>query len=267
MPIREQQHTVVFEPRFEGIPEVAHGGYLAGLMAKALGADGVEVRLRRPAATGRRLSLERGERGAELRDGETVLAVAAPAAPEIAVPPAVSAAEARAASLRFPGREEHPIPNCLVCGTGRAPGEGLQIFPGPVAGRRLVAALWTPGEELAEEDGTVAPELGSAALDCTQLWALIAHAPAGTRERAVTSELQLRLHRPLRAGVPHVVIGWPIERGRRAWLAGAAVLGPEGEPCLTGLQRAAIADWGVPLGWAGPDAGQNNENPSPRSER
>lgn len=259
MSIREQQRNVVFEPRFQGLPEVAHGGYLAGLMAQALGADGVAVRLRRPAATGRRLSLERSENGAELRDGEAVLAIATPGAPEIVVPPPVSAAEAREASLRFLARDLHPIPNCLVCGTDRAAGDGLRIFPGPVAGRRLVAALWTPGEEIADPDGTVAPGLGSAALDCTQLWALIAHAPPGTRERAVTSELQLRILAPLRAGAPHVVIGWPIERERRAWLAGAAVLGPEGEICLAGLQRAAITDWGVPLGWTEPDAGQNTD--------
>jgi len=261
MPIRQQDQTLVFAPRFEGLPEVAHGGYLAGVMATALGAEGVEVRLRRPAPTGRRLSLERcDQRGAALRDGETVLALATPAAPEIAVPPPVSAAEARAAAKRFLGREGHPIPRCLVCGTARAAGDGLRIFPGPVAGRRLVAAPWTPGEECVGADGGVAPELASAALDCTQLWALIAHAPAGTKERAVTSELQLRLLAPPRAGAPHVVIGWPIERGRRAWLAGAAVLGPDGEVCLAGLQRAAITDWGVPLGWTGPDAGQSNEH-------
>lgn len=268
MSIREQQRTVVVEHRFQGLPEVAHGGYLAGLMANALGADGVEVRLRRPAATGRRLSLEPGEHGAELRDGETVLALATPASPEIALPPPVSATEARSASRRFLGREGHPIPGCLVCGTKRAAGDGLRVFPGPVAGRRLVAAVWTPGEESLDGDGSVATELGSAALDCTQLWALIAHAPPGTRERAVTSELQLRLLAPLRAGAPHVVIGWPIERGRRAWLAGAAVLGPDGEVCLAGQQRAAITSWGVPLGFTGPDAKDENDNNNDvRSER
>ena len=254
MSIREQERTVVVDPRFQGLPEVVHGGYLAGLMANALGADGVEVRLRRPAATGRRLSLEHGEHGAELRDGETVLAVATPAAPAIAVPPPVSAAEATAASLRFLGRDGHPIPGCLVCGTDRAGGDGLHVFPGPVAGRRLVAAPWVPGAE-----GERATELGSAVLDCTQLWALIAHAPAGTQERAVTSELQLRLLAPVRAGAPHVAIGWPIERGRRAWLAGAAVFGPDGELCLAGRQKAAITSWGVPLGWTGPDAQQDNQ--------
>lgn len=262
MSIRQQDQTLVFEHRFQGLPEVAHGGYLAGLMANALGADGVKVKLRRPAATGRRLHLEPCEHGAELRDGETVLAVATPAAPAIAMPPAVSAAEAEAASLRFLGREEHPVPGCLVCGTDRAGGDGLRIFPGPVAGRRLVAALWVPGAEHADADGTVPSELGSAALDCAQLWALIAHAPPGTRERAVTAELQLQLGAPLRAGLPHLVIGWPVERGRRAWIAGAAVLGPDGETCMAGLQRAAITDWGVPLGWAGPGSGEDNEQTS-----
>ena len=241
MSIREQERTVVVDDRFQGLPEVAHGGYLAGMLLSTLGAEGVEVRLRRPVTTGRRLNLERCENGgAELRDGETVLAVAKTAAPAIAVPPSVSAAEAELAAERFLGRDAHPIPGCVVCGTERAAGDGMHLFPGPVAGRRLVAAPWVPPAE-------GATELGSAALDCTQLWALIAHAPAGTSERAVTAELQLRRAHPLRPGLPHVVIGWPLEFGSRAWLAGAAVIGPEGEVCLAGTQRAALTNWGVPL--------------------
>jgi hypothetical protein len=249
MSIREQERTLVVANRFQGLPEVAHGGYLAGLLAGALDADGIEVRLRRPVETGRQLSLERcAAGGAELRDGETVLATAAPATLAIDVPPPVSAAEAATAAQRFLGRDEHPIPGCVVCGTARAAGDGLRVFPGPVAGRRLVAAPWVPPAESDGGAGAGPVALGSAALDCTQLWALIAHAPAGTSERAVTAELSLQLASPLRPGEPHVVIGWPIERGRRAWVAGAAVLGPDGEVCLAGHQRAAVTNWGVPLG-------------------
>ena len=56
------------------------------------------------------------------------------------------------------------------------------------------------------------------------------------------------------AGEPHVVIGWPIGRDGRRWLAGAAILGPYGELCAAGRQTAAVVGgWGVPLGrdhWA-----------------
>ena len=250
MSISDAQRTVLIEDRFQGLPELAHGGYVAGLLASALGADGVEVRLRRPVPTGRPLTLERGPETsvAELLDGETLLAEAAPAAPTIEPPPPVSPLEAGAAARRFLGHERHPAPHCVVCGTERAAGDGLRIFPGPVAGRRLVAAPWVPAAAEADGEGRVGPELVSAAFDCTQLWALIAHAPPGTEDLVVTSGLELSLLRPVRAGQPHVLLGWPIGRQGRAWLAGAALFDLDGELCASGRQRAAITSWGLPLG-------------------
>jgi len=249
MSISDAQSTVLIEDRFRGLPEMAHGGYVAGLLASALGADRVEVRLRRPVPTGRRLALERGPGGtAELLDGETLLAEAAPAAPAIEPPPPVSPLEAGAAARRFLGHERHPAPRCVVCGLERAAGDGLRIFPGPVTGRRLVAAPWVPAAEEADGEGRVGPELVSAAFDCAQLWALIAHAPPGTEDLVVTSGLELSLLRPVRAGQPHVVLGWPIGRQGRAWMAGAALFDLDGELYAAGRQRAAITSWGLPLG-------------------
>lgn len=257
MSIRDAERTVLIEDRFQGLPGIAHGGYVAGLLASALGATEIEVRLRRPVPTGRRLPLEqRGHGTAELLDGEALLAEATPATPAIEPPPAVSALEADAASRRFLGHRHHPAPDCVVCGTERAPGDGLRIFPGPVAGRRLVAAPWVPApvgpEEAADAagDGRVGPELVSAAFDCVQLWALIAHAPPDTSDLVVTSALELSLLRPVAAGEPHVLVGWPIGREGWAWLAGAALFDGAGEPCAVGRQRAAIASWGLPLGTA-----------------
>jgi hypothetical protein len=108
---------------------------------------------------------------------------------------------------------------------------------------------------LAERAG--APrELVCAALDCPQLWALMVHAPATSRERVVTVVLETRIEQRVTAGEPHVVIAWPIGRDGRHRLAGAAILGPRGELCATGRQTAAVVDgWGVPLGrdhWAAP---------------
>jgi hypothetical protein len=51
------------------------------------------------------------------------------------------------------------------------------------------------------------------------------------------------------AGEPHVVMGWPIGRDGRRWLAGAAILAPDGSLCAAGRQTAAVvAGWGIPLG-------------------
>jgi hypothetical protein len=233
---------------YTGLPELAHGGYVAGLLAAALAADSARVRLRRPVPAGLRLRLERPAPGqAELHDGTDLLAEAAAADVLLHVPAPVGAAEARAASRRFPGAVHHPFPTCFVCGTEHE--TGLGVFPGPVSGRAMVAASWTPPAAHARRDGTLPPELVLAALDCPQLWALMVHAEPASSERVVTSVIEARFERPVRAGVPHVVMGWPVGRDGRRRLAGAAILGPDGGLCAAGRQTAVAVDgWGVPLG-------------------
>jgi hypothetical protein len=143
----EEQPTLI-DPRFVGLPDIAHGGYISGLMGGALGGHTAEVRLKRPVPPGRRLELPPADGElVELRDGETLLAEARPAQLDVDVPAPVSLAEADAASTRFPGFHHHLFPGCLVCGPERAVGDGLRIFPGPVAGRRLVAAPWVPSAD------------------------------------------------------------------------------------------------------------------------
>jgi hypothetical protein len=242
-----EEPPTVIDPRFAGMPDIAHGGYTSGLMAGALGGHTVEVRLKRPVRPGRRLELRRaaGEL-VELRDGDDLLAEARPAQLDIDVPAPVSLAQAEAASARFPGLHHHLFGECFVCGPDRAEGDGLRIFPGPVAGRRLVAAPWVPP---ADDAGQVPAELVWAAMDCPQLWALMVHAPASTPDSVVTAAMVTRIDHPVVAGEPHVVIAWPIAREGRKWLAGAAIFGPGGELRATGRQTAALVDgWGVPLG-------------------
>ena len=88
------------------------------------------------------------------------------------------AATARAAEATYPGLASHPFPTCFACGTGREPGDGLRIFPGPVGDRTAtrVAATWTPHPSVA--DGLArrrARDVGRAvtwaALDCVGGWA------------------------------------------------------------------------------------------------
>jgi hypothetical protein len=84
----------------------------------------------------------------------------------IGVPGTASLAEARAAAGRCPLFQGHPFPTCFSCGPDRAPGDGLQIFPGPLPGGDLWAAPWTPDPSVADQDGLVLPEVVWAALDC-----------------------------------------------------------------------------------------------------
>src|SRR5262249_41311125 len=114
------ERTIVVGGGFQGLPGIAHGGYVAGLLARALGSSGAEVRLRRPVQVDRRLCLERRNGAAVgLRDGETLLAEATLAEPSIQVPLPVSPAEAEAAAQRFLGFEGHAASCCFVCGTDR----------------------------------------------------------------------------------------------------------------------------------------------------
>jgi hypothetical protein len=246
---------LLIDAAYVGLPEIAHGGYVAGVLTAALATDSSRVRLRRAVPSARALRLERPGPGAvELHDGGGLLADGVEADVLLRIPERIAPAEARAASQRFPGMAHHPFPGCLCCGPEHA--RGLRIFPGPVSGRALVAAHWVPPEQLADDRGELPPELICAALDCPQLWALMVHAPATTSDRVVTTMLETRIEQRVAAGEPHVVIAWPIGRDGRRWLAGAALFGPSAELCAAGRQTAAVVGgWGVPLGrdhWAIP---------------
>src|SRR5215207_3205157 len=183
-----------------GIPGVAHGGYVAGLLTVALKTDASRVRLRRPVPVDRPLRIERDDEGASSLHGDGgLLGEAPPAEVLLQVPERVSWADAAAAADRFPGHRHHPFPGCLVCGTEHP--RGLHVQPGPVPGRELVAALWEPAESQAL-DGRLRPELVSAALDCAQLWALMVHAPPTTPDHVVTSTIETRLDGEVAAGEP-----------------------------------------------------------------
>src|SRR5262249_17731402 len=91
-----------------------------------------------------------------------------------------AARRATAAFPGFPGGAEHPFPNCFVCGTGRAAGDGLRLAAGPVPGAPdgLVAAPWTVDASLASGDGPAGRPLLWSALDCPSFWAPQAAAPS-----------------------------------------------------------------------------------------
>src|SRR5690606_34023609 len=132
------------------------------------------------------------------------------------------AAEARAG---YPWRHGHPWPSCFVCGTGRSPGDGLCIDPGPVSvggvlTEDLFATVWVPAEDLAGDDGLVAPEFVWSALDCPSGIAVLSRPGVGP---AVLGRLTAEQVAPVHAGRAYVVACWPISSEGRKHL-GAAVL-------------------------------------------
>ena len=130
----------------------------------------------------------------------------------------VDAATARAAEAAYPGLTAHPFPTCFSCGTGREPGDGLRIFPGPVAGgagrRDLDAATraWRrTGTSTRDATREVGHAVTWAALDCAGGWA----ADIGER-LMVLGTMTARLHSLPVIGEEHVVVGRGPRRVRPA---------------------------------------------------
>lgn len=216
--------TIVIEERFCGPPGMANGGYVSGILAQVF--DGpAEVTLRRPVPVERPLRLERLPDGrVALQDGEDLLAEARPASLDLETPPPPAYAEAEAASDRYPDREEHPLPRCFVCGPAREHEDGLQIFAGPVAGRRLVAAPWTPTASLADGSERVAPHFLWAALDCPGAFA----ADFDQGRPLLLGRITAAVERSVRPGEKCVVAGWQLEQSGRKYFTGTAIYSPSG---------------------------------------
>lgn len=206
---------IVIDPRFNGPPESANGGYTCGLLAAQVG-EPAEITLRAPPPLGRPLSFE-GER---LFDGEMLIAEARRADLELEAPAPVSFDEAVDASRGYPGFEEHAYPTCFVCGPARE--DGLRLFTGPT-NDGVFAAPWTPRE--------VSRELAWASLDCP--------GAIGVGWDGRGDWLLGRMHGRVDAlpeiGERCVVVSWPIGREGRKGFAGTVLYGEGGR--LLGLAR------------------------------
>jgi hypothetical protein len=222
--------TLVIEPRFNGPPGSANGGYTCGLVAELVGGE-AEVTLRRPPPLGRPLRVERNGADVRLLDGETLVAEGAPATVELELPTPPSIQEAESAARRYPGFGRHSFPTCLVCGPDRVPGDGLRIFAGPVDGRpELYAAPW-------DVPADVDRRLVWASLDCPGAIAV------GFPERGETllGRLAGRVDGVPEPGSRCVVIAWPLGEDGRKLHAGTALFSAAGE-----LLAQARAVWIVP---------------------
>ncbi|MDX1380633.1 MAG: hypothetical protein R3233_05905, partial [Xanthomonadales bacterium] len=146
-----------------------------------------------------------------------------PAAPP-PLPGPVPRSLAEAAVARYRGHDHHWYPRCFVCGPQRTEGDGLRIFAGPVDGRPGVAAPWVPAGDLGDEAGLVQPPFLWAALDCPGAYTF--ELPDG--QAMLLGELAAWILRPLRTGVPCVVVGIEESVDGRKHHTVTALHGPEG---------------------------------------
>jgi NAD(P)H-hydrate repair Nnr-like enzyme with NAD(P)H-hydrate epimerase domain len=227
--------------RFCGPPGSGNGGYVCGRIAAYL--DGqVTVTLRRPPPLATSMAVGRdGEGSVRIHHGRTLIAEAttlSPGSPALEIPGQVSMAEASTAAGRARYYSDPVFPTCFVCGTGRQPGDGLRIFPGPVAGRPLWAAPWTPDPSVARASGRVRPEVVWAALDCPSGIAAAEAADLAQDTAILLGRMSASLAALPVAGDRYRVIAWPGERDGRKLTAGSALLGPRGQ-----VLAAAAAVW------------------------
>ncbi len=217
--------------RFCGPPGSGNGGYVCGRIAAYL--DGpVTVTLRQPPPLATSMAVERdSDSSVRIRHGRTLIAEASssPASPALEIPGPVSMAEARTAAGRARYYSDPFFPDCFVCGMGRQPGDGLRIFPGPVAGRPLWAAPWTPDPSVTGPGGKVRPEVAWAALDCPSGIAAAEAAGLAPDTAILLGRMTASLAAPPMAGDQCRVIAWPGGCDGRKLTAGSALLGPGGQ--------------------------------------
>ncbi|GEM30584.1 hypothetical protein NN3_15910 [Nocardia neocaledoniensis NBRC 108232] len=236
-----QSETVTVPEHIHGYPQVAFGGYVAGMLARRSGAGTVRVDFRRAVPVGTPITLSVTEPGhVALTDTDgTVLARSAPdgSSPTAPPPPSWSAAK-RAVEAALASRQR-PVTDCYGCGVECAPGHGLRLFPWPVPDRPVVAAAWTPDQGLADDKGELPPEIVWSALDCPG--GIAAWVFQDMARGAVTAALTATTYQPVLAGAEYLSHAWAIRSEGRKFTVGVALSTREGELCA-----AAEALWVVP---------------------
>jgi hypothetical protein len=223
--------SLVISSRFCGPPGSGNGGYVCGRIAAYVNGPAM-VTLRRPPPLATPMVVEQDEQGSvRIHDGHTLIAEAtrSPDGPAPGIPGPVGAADARTAAGRARYYTDPVFPDCFVCGPDRRPGDGLRILPGPVPGRALWAAPWTPDPSVASAAGRVRPEVVWAALDCPSGIAAAEAAGLGQDTAILLGRMTVSLAALPRSGQQCRVIAWPGERDGRKLLAESALLGPGGQ--------------------------------------
>ena len=160
-------------------------------------------------------------------------AAPAPGGPALEMPGLVSLAQAHAVAGRSRYYTDPVFPDCFVCGTGRGPGDGLRIFPGPLAGGPVWAAPWTPDPSVTGAGGRVRPEVVWAALDCPSGFAAAEAAGLAADTAILLGRMTASLAWLPADGEACLVMAWPGGHDGRKLLAGSALLGPGGQVLAT----------------------------------
>lgn len=216
--------AITVSPAYQGIPGIAHGGYVAGLFAGRLPGH-PRVTLRRPPPIGKSLTIADNGSGPRLRDpdGRTVL-LARPVT-DIHLDLPVRTVAQVADQAPHPGFHRHPYPGCFMCGTDRPDGFKLRVATG-VDG--VTSGLWRPSGPLLPDSEEVPAEFVWAAVDCLTAWAFADHWQDSNWWPAVTGQLAVILDRPVRRHADHVLVARVTGRDGRWITVQAAMFDADG---------------------------------------
>lgn len=234
-----QDSTIVIDRRFNGPRLSGNGGYVAGLMARHVDPDGVvEVTLRAPVPIDTRLTLTPGGDGTLLlKDGDTLVSEARPASLALEPPGVQDWADAERLSAEGGCFEDSDFHWCLVCGRGRAEGDGLRVFGQRFADKPMSLSLYRPHAVHAAADGRIDSAFLWGALDCPGAWAV--QDPEDWRP-AMTGRMTGQVfHRPA-PGETCMVVGWKVGAERRKLFAGTALYTRTGTLCAMALSTWII---------------------------
>jgi len=215
--------SIIIDRHFEGPPGIANGGYVCGVLAEPLPGP-LEVRLQAPVPVGRPLQLAHEDQTVTLHDDGTVFARGRVGQITAGSPGFVGFEQAARATVPSDDLENHPFPDCFVCGPHRAPSDGLRLMPARVPGRNVMASPWVPHESLVDSGGKISERFVWAALDCPSYWPI-----AELGELALLGTLAGRVFGTVRPGEKYVVVAWARERQGRKLLSGSAVYTESGE--------------------------------------
>lgn len=215
---------VIIPARFNGPPDSGNGGYSAGVVGAFIDGDAC-VRLHSPPPLETPLQVSAAGDLVEVRDGDTLVATGRATELDIDMPAPPTVPEAAEASKGFPGFQSHLYSTCFVCGTRRPGGDGLRLFPGPLAGGEGYACPWLPGPDLLDAAGNVLPLFVWSALDCPG-----GYGAFGSKKiPMLLGELSLSQRRPVPGGEELVAYAWPLGSQGRKYHGGAAIASADGE--------------------------------------
>ena len=168
-----------------------------------------------------------------LRDGDTLLCEARAGSVDHLKPPP---APTEWAEVMRRGEDGGSPPDsefgtCLVCGRGRAVGDGLRVLgtAGPAPGTSL--SCYLPHANHADDAGRIRPEFVWGTLDCPGAFAV--QDPDDMRP-ALTGRMTAKVIEPPKVGERCAVVGWRIGAEGRKLYSGTALYTESGRLCALG---------------------------------